>query len=268
MNRIDKTFRELRRQGKVALIPFLTVGDPDLPTTARLMRAAAESGADLIELGVPFSDPIADGPVLQKSIEIALKSGSSLPRALELVTEFRMQSQTPIVLYGYYNPIFRYGVERFAADAARAGVDAVLVVDLPPEEVDELYPHLRRAGLHFVFLLTPTSGPDRVAKVLKKASGFVYYVSLTGVTGSTAISIDTVKEAVLALREQTKVPIGVGFGISTPAQAAAVASFADAAVVGTALMRTIDAAGDDKDVVDEAAAFIRSMKTAMRDGRS
>jgi tryptophan synthase alpha chain len=268
MNRIDATFRELRRKGEAALIPFLTVGDPDLPTTAKLMRAAVKSGADMIELGVPFSDPIADGPALQKSIEIALKAGSSLPRALELVAEFRSESQVPIVLYGYYNPIFRYGVERFAVDAARAGVDAVLVVDLPPEEVDEIYGHIRRAGVHFIFLLTPTSGPDRIAKVLRKASGFVYYVSLTGVTGSNAISIDSVKEAIEGLRQYTKLPIGVGFGISTPAQAAAVSRFADAAVVGSALMRTIDGASGPRQVVDEAATFIGAMKAAMRDGRS
>lgn len=264
MNRIDSTFRDLRRKGSAALIPFLTVGDPDLPTTASLMRAAVESGADMLELGVPFSDPIADGPTLQRSIEFALKAGSSLPRALELVAEFRRKSQVPIVLYGYYNPIFRYGVERFAGDAARAGVDAVLVVDLPPEEVDELYGSIRAAGLHFIFLLTPTSGPDRIAKVLKKASGFVYYVSLTGVTGSAALSIEAVKEAVGRLREFTKLPIGVGFGISTPDQAAAVSQFADAIAVGSALMRTVDQVRGSERVVDEAAAFIRAMKAAMR----
>ncbi len=267
MNRIDSTFRELRRNGESALVPFLMVGDPDLPTTLRLMRAMVESGADIIELGVPFSDPIADGPALQNSIEIALEAGTSLPRALELVAEFRTESQTPIVLYGYYNPIFRYGGERFAADAARAGVDAVLVVDLPPEEVDELYRHVRKAGLHFIFLLTPTSGPDRVAKVLRKASGFIYYVSLTGVTGSNAISIDAVREAVEGLRQRTKLPIGVGFGISTPAQAVAVSKFADAAVVGSALMRTIDQAVDPGRAEHEAGTFVRNIKTAMRNGR-
>jgi tryptophan synthase alpha chain len=267
MNRIDSTFRTLRRGGGCALIPFLTAGDPDLDTTRRLMRAAVESGADLLEIGVPFSDPIADGPALQKSIELALTAGSSLPRVLEMIADFRTDSQVPIVLYGYYNPIFRYGAERFARDAARAGVDAVLVVDLPPEEVDELYPHIRRNGIHFIFLLTPTSGPGRIAKVLKKASGFVYYVSLTGVTGSTAISIDAVRLAVDGLRRHTKLPIGVGFGIATPEQAAAVSQFADAAVVGSALMRVVDAARGSDHVVRDVVAFLRGLKTAMRNGR-
>jgi len=266
MNRIDSTFRELRRHRSAALIPFLTSGDPDLPTTGKLMRAAVESGADMLELGVPFSDPIADGPTLQNSIEFALKSGSSLPRSLELIAEFRLESQVPIVLYGYYNPIFRYGVERFASDASSAGVDAVLIVDLPPEEVDEIYGSIRGAGLHFIFLLTPTSGPDRIRKVLKKASGFVYYVSLTGVTGSNAISIDDVKQAVEGLRQHTKLPIGVGFGISTPEQAAAVSKFADATVLGSALMRTVDRARGSGRVVDDVSTFIRSIKSAMLDG--
>jgi tryptophan synthase alpha chain len=267
MNRIDSTFRALRREERSALIPFLVAGDPDIDTTRQLMRTAVECGADLLELGVPFSDPIADGPSLQKSIELALTAGSSLPRVLEVIADFRTYSQVPIVLYGYYNPIFRYGVERFAQDAARAGVDGVLVVDLPPEEVDELYPYIRRAGLHFIFLLTPTSGPDRVAKVLKRASGFVYYVSLTGVTGSAAISIDAVKSAVDGLRQHTKLPIGVGFGISTPEQAGAVARFADGTVVGSALMRVVDAARGSDHVIDDVAAFLRGLKAAMRDGK-
>lgn len=265
MNRIDSTFRALRREGRCALLPFLTAGDPDLDTTRRLMRTAVDCGADLLEIGVPFSDPIADGPVLQKSIEAALTAGSSLPRVLEMIAGFRAESQVPVILYGYYNPIFRYGVERFAQDAARAGVDAVLVVDLPPEEVDELYPYIRRAGLHFIFLLAPTSGPDRITKVLKRASGFVYYVSLTGVTGSSAISIDAVRLAVDGLRQHTKLPIGVGFGISTPDQAAAVSQFADAAVVGSALMRVVDAARGSDHVIEDVAAFIRGIKAAMRD---
>lgn len=232
------------------------------------MRAAVESGADILELGVPFSDPIADGPVLQASIEIALGAGSSLPRVLELVADFRRESEVPIVLYGYYNPIFRYGIERFAADAARAGVDGVLIVDLPPEEVDEIYASIRAAGLHFIFLLTPTSGPDRVTKVLRKASGFVYYVALTGVTGSSAISVDSVSQAVQGLRQHTKLPIGVGFGISTPDQAAGVAGFADAVVVGSALMRVVDGAADSGRSVDEATSFLREIKAAIRDRNS
>src|SRR2546425_13370040 len=159
MNRIDFAFRSVRAAGRAALIPFLIAGDPDLDTTRELMRVAAESGADLLELGVPFSDPTADGPVLQRSAEIGLRAAASLPRALELVLAFRRESQLPIVLYGYYNPIFHYGPERFAADARQAGVDAILVVDLPPEDAEELLVWTRPADVHFIFLLAPTSGP-------------------------------------------------------------------------------------------------------------
>jgi tryptophan synthase alpha chain len=267
MNRIDSTFRELRRQQRAALIPFLMAGDPNLPTTRRLMDAAAGNGADLLEVGVPFSDPIADGPTLQASIEVALNAGTSLPRVLEMIADFRTASEIPIVLYGYYNPIFRYGAKRFAADARTAGVDAVLIVDLPPEEVGELYGDIRREGMHFIFLLTPTSGPDRVKKVLRRASGFIYYVSLTGVTGSQAISIDAVRQAVTGLREYTKLPIGVGFGISSPDQAGAVSEFADAAVVGTAIMRVVAQVRDDEQrVVADVGAFIGSIRAGMRNG--
>ena len=267
MNRLDETFKELRKKGRAALIPFLTAGDPDIPTTRRLMSAVVDSGADILEIGVPFSDPIADGPVLQGSIEAALRAGSSLPRVLEMIADFRSAANTPIILYGYYNPIFRYGPERFANDARQAGVDAVQIVDLPPEEVDEMYPFVRSAGLHFVFLLTPTSGPDRIKKVLRKASGFLYYVSLTGVTGSTAISVDSVREAVARLREHTKLPIGVGFGIAKPEQAAAVSQFADAAVVGSAVMRIVDESRGNDRLVENVSVFIRSLKASMRDGQ-
>lgn len=268
MNRIDSTFRELRRERRAALIAFLEAGDPDLPTTRRLMSAAVDNGADLLEIGVPFSDPIADGPTLQGSIEVALQAGTSLPRVLEMIADFRTESSVPVILYGYYNPIFRYGAARFAEDARQAGVDGMLVVDLPPEEVGELYPDIRRQGLHFIFLLTPTSGPDRVKKVLQRASGFVYYVSLTGVTGSKAISVDAVREAVAGLRTHTKLPIGVGFGISTPEEAAAVSEFADAAVVGSAIMRVVaQARGDENRVVADVAGFIKAMKAGMRNGR-
>jgi tryptophan synthase alpha chain len=263
MNRIDQTFRVLRDGGSVALIPFLTAGDPDLDTTRELMRVAVESGADLLELGVPFSDPTADGPILQHSLEIGLRAGASLPRVLELVSDFRRASEVPIVLYGYFNPILHYGLDRFAADAHTAGVDGVLVVDLPPEEVGELLPHLRAVGMHFIFLLAPTSGEDRVRKVLRHASGFIYYVSVTGVTGVQPMRPDAVRPVVERLRKSTCLPIGVGFGISTPEQAAAVAEFADAAVVGSAIMRIV-AAHSGRASVPEVGVFIRQLKDAMR----
>jgi tryptophan synthase alpha chain len=264
MNRIDETFARLRAEGASALIPFLVAGDPDLETTAELVRAAAEHGADLIEIGVPFSDPTADGPVIQQSAERALQAGASLPRILELVAEVRRSCAMPVILYGYYNPVFRYGAERFAQDARRAGVDGVLVVDLPPEESEELLPALRRARLHFISLLAPTTGPARMHRIVRNASGFVYYVSVTGVTGSRSMQSDLVRPAVERLRGMTDLPIGVGFGISTPEQAGAVARFADAAVVGSAIVRVVAEHRGSAGLVREVADFIERLKEGVR----
>jgi tryptophan synthase alpha chain len=264
MNRIDRTFVALRARHTTALIPFFTAGDPDLETTRELMRVAADNGADLIELGVPFSDPSADGPTLQRSAEIALRAGASLPRVLEIVSDFRRESEVPVVLYGYYNPIFHCGPERFAADAHRAGVDGALVVDLPPEEADELLKWTEPADVHLIFLLAPTSGPDRVRTVLKHARGFVYYVSVTGVTGVRPMQVDAVRPAVERLRRATQLPIGVGFGISTPEQAGAVAAFADAAVVGSAIMRVVGTHRGSAGLVAEVGVFIRHLREGMR----
>ena len=267
-NRVDRTFAALRARNAAALIPFLTAGDPDLGTTGELMRVAVASGADLIELGVPFSDPSADGPILQRSAEIGLRAGASLPRVFELVSDFRHESEVPVILYGYYNPIFHYGPERFAADARRAGVDAALVVDLPPEEAAELLQWTRPAAIHLIFLLAPTSGPDRVRRVLKHAAGFVYYVSVTGVTGVRPMDAATVRPAVEQLRAATALPIGVGFGISTPEQAAAVATFADAAVVGSAIMRLVDQHRGSPHLVAEVGAFIQRLADGVRHARA
>jgi tryptophan synthase alpha chain len=267
MNRIDQTFSALRAQHAAALIPFLTAGDPDLDRTRELMRVAADSGADLLELGVPFSDPTADGPILQRAAEVGLRAGASLPRVLELVADFRRDSEVPVILYGYYNPIFHYGPERFAADARRAGVDGALVVDLPPEEAGELLEWTRPAGVHMIFLLAPTSGPDRIRAVLRCARGFVYYVSMTGVTGVRSVQVESVRPAVERLRRATQLPIGVGFGISTPEQAGAIAEFADAAAVGSAIMRVVDTHRGSPNVVAEVGAFIRRLKAGMHQVR-
>jgi tryptophan synthase alpha chain len=264
MNRIDATFRLLRARRQAALIPFLTAGDPDMGTTRDLLRAAAESGADLLEVGVPFSDPTADGPVLQRSLEIGLRAGASLGRVLELVADFRRESDVPVILYGYYNPIFHYGPQRFAAAARQAGVDGLLVVDLPPEDADELLMWTKPEGVHFIFLLAPTSGPERVRTIVRLARGFIYYVSVTGVTGVRPMLVESVRPAVQRLRQATDLPIGVGFGITTPEQAAAVAEFADAAVVGSAIMRVVDQHRGTPRVVPEVAAFIRRLKDGMR----
>ncbi|HUI26505.1 MAG TPA: tryptophan synthase subunit alpha [Candidatus Kryptonia bacterium] len=268
-DRIEGCFRDLRAHGERALVAFIMAGDPDMARTRALVHAAATAGADIIELGVPFSDPTSDGPVLQRSAERALAHNVSLPRVLELVHELRQESvPVPLILFGYFNPIFRYGCERFARDAARAGVDGVLVVDLPPEEAGELRRFTDPAGVDIIHLLAPTSDSDRMRKVLARARGFVYYVSLTGVTGVREVTPADVRPMVEKVKRQTKLPVGVGFGITTPEQAAAVAQFADAVVVGTAIMRIIEAHATAPDLVERVSQFIHSLKAAMRNGAS
>jgi tryptophan synthase alpha chain len=265
MGRIADRFSELRRRGQAALVPYLMAGDPDLDVTRALIVAAADAGADLIELGVPFSDPTADGPVIQRAGVRALKRGTSLRQILEMVGELRRGGlEIPIVLFGYYNPIFHYGPGRLSEDAARAGIDGLLVVDLPPEEADELWKPARAAGLDVIFLLAPTSDERRVRAVLRKASGFVYYVSMTGITGTKAIDAADVRSMVGNLRNTCRLPIGVGFGITTPAEAAVVASYADAVVVGSALVRLIESKAGDPDLVPAFAETIRALKDAAR----
>jgi tryptophan synthase alpha chain len=263
MGRIDDCFAALRNRGEAALIPFIMAGDPDLDTSRSLLRAAAAAGADLIEIGVPFSDPTADGPVLQRSADRALKRGASLPRILELVTEMRSELP-PIVLFGYYNPIFHYGPARFAADARRAGVAGILVVDLPPDEAEELWRPARREGIDLIFLLAPTSDRPRVRAVLKKASGFVYFVSMTGVTGARAIDARDVQKMVGELKASCRLPIGVGFGVQSAADVAAVSSFADAVIVGTSIMRLVESHGSESDLAERIGGFIRELKKATK----
>jgi tryptophan synthase alpha chain len=264
MGRIAERFAALKQRGEAALIPFLMAGDPDLGVTKELVRAAAASGADLIELGVPFSDPTADGPVLQRSAYRALQRGASLPRILELVSDLRPELELPVILFGYYNPFFRYGPEALSRDARKAGVDGLLVVDLPPEECEELWRPARKAGLDLIFLLAPTSDAARVRAVLRRASGFVYYVSMTGVTGSRPIAPTDVRPAVQWVRPQCQLPIGVGFGITSGAEAAAVAAFADAVIVGTSVMRLVEESDGAADVVAKVGTFVRELKSATR----
>lgn len=261
---ISERFAQAKRRQEAALVPFLMAGDPDLGVTKALMLAAARAGADAIELGVPFSDPTADGPVLQRSAGRALARGVSLPRILEVVAEFRAEADVPVILFGYYNPFFRYGPERFCQDARKAGVSGLLVVDLPPEEADELWQPARAEGLDVIFLLAPTSDVSRVKKVLRKASGFVYYVSMTGVTGSKRIDTGEVRGMVERLRRDCRLPIGVGFGISSPADASAVAQFADAVIVGSAIMRLVEDSGGDASLPARVEAFVRELKAATR----
>ncbi|NBT77122.1 MAG: tryptophan synthase subunit alpha [Betaproteobacteria bacterium] len=240
-HRISERFRQLRAAGKRALIPYAVAGHPTHDSTLATMHAMVDGGADIIELGVPFSDPMADGPVIQRATEAALANGTRLRDVLAAVTRFRQtDSQTPVVLMGYLNPIERMGTQAFAKAAEAAGVDGVLVVDLPPEEADELVPVWRTHGIAPIFLLAPTSTPDRIAAVAKAASGYVYYVSLNGVTGAALIDLDAVLARVEQIQAVTGLPVGVGFGIRDAATAKAIAARADAIVIGSKLIQIIE----------------------------
>jgi tryptophan synthase alpha chain len=240
VSRIERRFAALRAEGRAGLVAYLTAGDPDPDTSARLFAGLPTAGADLIEIGMPFSDPMADGPVIQEAGQRALKQGVTLRRTLALVRALRgADDGTPIILMGYYNPIYRYGPEKFSRDAVAAGVDGVIVVDLPPEEDAELTAPARAAGLDFVRLATPTSDDRRLPAIVEHASGFIYYVAVAGITGTRSADAADVAAAVARLRRFTDLPVAVGFGIRTPQQAAAVAGAADAAVVGTALVQRL-----------------------------
>jgi tryptophan synthase alpha chain len=265
MTRIAETFAALQARGETGLIPYITAGDPDLEVTYQLVQEFVRQGADLIELGVPFSDPMADGPANQRAAERALRSGTSLARILDLVRRLRQSVTLPIVLFTYYNPVFRYGGERFARDAQAAGVDGVLCIDLPPEESDELKRETDRHDLDLIFLLAPTSSLSRAQTVLSRARGFVYYVAVTGVTGARDSLPAELEEMVRRIRAISPVPVGVGFGISSPAQAAKVASFADAVIVGSAISQTIETYCGQPDLVTQVGAFVGSLKQALRE---
>ncbi|MGE4219410.1 MAG: tryptophan synthase subunit alpha [Alphaproteobacteria bacterium] len=268
-SRIDRRFAKLRAEGRGGLVTFVTAGDPDLETSARILAGLPGAGADLIELGMPFSDPMADGPAIQASSLRALKSGITLRRTLAMVRTFRERDQdTPIVLMGYYNPIYTYGVPAFCADAKAAGVDGLIIVDLPPEEDAELCRPALDAGLNWVRLTTPTTDDVRLPTVLQRASGFVYYVSILGITGTRSASDAAIREAVQRLRRHTGLPVAVGFGIKTPAQARAVASVADAAVVGSAIVELVaQAQRDGGDAVERVLAYVRELAAGVRAGR-
>ena len=240
--RIGKRFAALKAERRAGLVTFVTAGDPDLETSKEILFGLPGAGADLIELGMPFSDPMADGPAIQASSLRALKNGMTLKKTLDLVAEFRKtDNDTPVVLMGYYNPIYILGVDAFAAEAQAAGVDGLIIVDLPPEEVDELWQPARAAGIDFIFLTAPTSDDARLPVIVKRASGFIYYVSITGITGTRSADIADVGVALKRICKHTELPIAVGFGIKTPEQAAEIASVADAAVVGSALVDIIAA---------------------------
>ncbi len=239
-SRLTRRFAALKAAGRGGLVTFVTAGDPDAATSAKILGGLAAAGADVIELGMPFSDPMADGPVVQASSLRALKSGMTLKKTLAMVKAFRRRDgDTPIVLMGYYNPIYSYGVAKFLTDAKASGVDGLIVVDLPPEHDDELCIPANRAGVHFIRLATPTTDEKRLPAVLNNTSGFIYYVSILGITGTRTVSAEHVRGAVARLKRHTQLPIAVGFGIKTAAQAAEVARVADAAVVGSALVNIV-----------------------------
>jgi tryptophan synthase alpha chain len=273
VSRIEQRFAELREEGRAGLVIYLTAGDPDPETSLALFQGLAEAGADLVEIGMPFSDPMADGPAIQAAGQRALKTGMNLRKTLAMVRTLRQRDpDTPYVLMGYYNPIYRYGAEAFARDAVAAGIDGAIIVDLPPEEDAELAVPARQAGLDIVRLATPTSDEARLPAIVDRLNGFLYYVAITGITGTRSADAAGVRAAVARLRRFTQLPIAVGFGIKNRALAAVVAKAADAAVVGSAvvdrLALNLDPAGKAKPgLVDAVLADIRALAVGVRGAR-
>ncbi len=263
MNRIDVRFRQLKSAGRTGLIPFVTAGDPSPDTVVSLLHALVEAGADVLELGVPFSDPMADGPVIQHANERALRHGVGLTDILAWIRQFRESDETtPIVLMGYLNPLEMYGYARFAADAAAAGVDGVLLVDCPVEEGDRVAV-LREAGLRLIQLAAPTTADVRLAAACESAEGFLYYVSFAGITGAARLSTGDIAARVARIRQTAQAPVAVGFGIRDAESASAVAEFADAVVIGSALVDRLDGAADARDAVARARAFLTPIRDAL-----
>jgi tryptophan synthase alpha chain len=268
--RIEKRFAALKSEGRAALVTFMMAGDPDYATSLALTKALPKAGADVIELGMPFTDPMADGPAIQAAGLRALKAGQDMNKTLALVREFRKADDaTPIVLMGYYNPIYIYGVDRFLADARSAGIDGLIVVDLPPEEDEELCLPALKAGLNFIRLATPTTDDKRLPTVLNNTSGFVYYVSITGITGSATPDAGKVGTAVARIKRHTKLPVAVGFGVRSAAQAKSIAEGADGVVVGSALVEALRASLDkdgkpNAGTVDAVANLVSSLAEGVR----
>ncbi len=264
MSRLSARFLDLRSRGETALVPFVTAGDPDLETTEALVLAMAEAGADVIEIGVPFSDPMAEGKTIQRASERALAAGTSLRRVLELVRRLRARVDLPLVLMGYANNFLKPGAVPFAEATATAGVDGIITVDLPPEEDDDYYGALRDAGIDPILLASPTTSPARLEMLAKETSGFLYFVSLTGVTGARSELSATLEQEVAAVRGASDVPVCVGFGVSTPEHAARVATFADGVVVGSALIDRLEGAASREAAVDSVASFVAALKQPLR----
>lgn len=266
--RIDRRFAALKKEGRAGLVTFLTAGDPDYDTSLTIFKALPRAGADIIELGMPFTDPMADGPAIQASSQRALKAGQTLKKTLEMVRRFRRDDdETPIVLMGYYNPIYIHGVDRFLADAKGAGVDGLIVVDLPPEEDDELCIPALKADLNFIRLATPTTDDKRLPTVLNNTSGFVYYVSITGITGTTAPNTEQVADAVARIKRHTNLPVAVGFGVRDATRARAIAERADAVVVGSALIDILhDNLGKDGKATNATITAVTGIVSSIAEG--
>jgi tryptophan synthase alpha chain len=263
MRRIEQTFKRLKRKGQAALIPFIVAGDPDLETTEALVIRMFESGADIIELGVPYSDPLADGPTIQAASQRALQKGVKLEDIFGLAKKLN-KINPPLVLLSYFNPIFRYGLEAFAEECQRSGIDGVIVPDLPPEEAQPWIEEARKFGVDTIFLASPTSPPGRIRLVSKVSSGFIYYVSLTGVTGAREKLPEELKSGVRRIKEESKKPVAVGFGISTPEQAKEVSRFADGVIVGSAVVRIVEEGGKNDNLVERVGDFVASLAAAIQ----
>jgi tryptophan synthase alpha chain len=263
MGRIGKKFEELRTKNEKALIIYVTAGDPSLEATRELVLELEKSGADILEIGVPFSDPTADGPIIQAASQRAIKTGTTLRGVLDLVAEIRRASQIPIVLFGYFNPIFAYGAEKFSQAAKDAGVDGILVVDLPPEEAGELRVFTDAAGIDFIALVAPTTGRNRLKTILQDATGFLYYISITGVTGAAAPKAEDIAREIGKIRKMTRMPVAVGFGISSAAQARAIAGVADGIVIGSAVVQRIDENRNSGEGIGAACALVKEIKEAL-----
>lgn len=263
MNRIDTTFSSLASAQRRALVAYLTAGDPDFDTSLNILRAACASGVDVIELGVPFSDPTCDGPVIQVASQRALKSGMSLSKSIRLAAELRSTVQTPIVLFSYYNPIFKYGLERLAKEISEAGVDGLLIVDLPPEEAGPLSAALAGTGIHLIRLAAPTSKPERIRMLADGAGGFLYLITRLGVTGTGGLDYADIAKHAAAVKAVCPHPVCLGFGISTASDARALAPLADGLIVGSALVRVIEQAPSEADLPALVAAKIKELRSGM-----
>ena len=260
MNRIEKVFFNLKKTNISAFIPFITAGDPTLDITKKLVFAFEKAGVDIVELGVPFSDPLADGPTIQRASERALKNGVSLRNIIALVRNIREKSSIPIILMGYYNPIFKYGINNFVKDSIEAGIDGIIVPDLPPEEALPIYNKTKNSSLTIIFLVAPTSTDDRIKRIAKMTKGFVYYVSLTGVTGTRGMLSKSIKRNVLKIKNLASKSVCVGFGISTPQQAKEVASYADGVIVGSSIVKLIEQNLNNPDVLlDKVTSYVKQM---------